>query len=107
MKTIYKYPMNENLRIPRGGVILSVQAQHGKIMVWALVDPKLAPERRRVVIRATGAEIRGPEGRYISTFQMDDGLYVYHAFELSPEAPSLSILQELSPNKLKELAHAA
>jgi hypothetical protein len=38
----------------------------------------------KIVIRGTGHNIHGPVGRYISTFQMNAGLYVFHAFEISP-----------------------
>lgn len=43
-KTIYKYPLDvtdvQEIKLPVGAEILTVQAQNGTLCLWALVDPQ-------------------------------------------------------------------
>lgn len=83
-QTIYKYPLSiadeQIVSIPRHSQILSVQMQDGVPCLWALVDPIYEKEPRTVYIRGTGHDASGV-GRFISTFQMQNGALVLHAFE--------------------------
>ena len=84
MQTIYKYPLKiddeQEVMMPKGARMLSVQLQGGRPCLWALVDPNLENEARSLLIRGTGHDASGV-GRYISTFQMDGGALLFHAFE--------------------------
>lgn len=83
-QTIYKYPFRIDdeveIEMPVGATLLTVQIQHGQPCLWALVDPVKSEERRKILIRGTGHDAPGV-GRYISTFQMQGGALVFHAFE--------------------------
>jgi len=83
-QTIYKYPLlildEQEIEMPMGAGLMSVQMQNGQPCLWALVDPMNTSERRKVLIRGTGHPADGL-GRYISTFQMKGGELVFHAFE--------------------------
>lgn len=85
MRTIYKYPLRivdeQTVRMPIGAELLSVQMQNGLPCLWATVDPDLGERSRRILIRGTGHPLTGQEGRHISTFQMQGGALVFHAFE--------------------------
>lgn len=83
-QTIYKYELRVDdeqfVDMPTGAKMMCVQMQHGKPCLWALVDPILEKERRTVIMCGTGHPMPYA-GRYISTFQMDGGALVFHAFE--------------------------
>lgn len=83
-QTIYKYRLEvedeQRISMPSGAQILTVQMQDNWPHLWALVDPILASEERTILIRGTGHDAPGV-GRYISTFQMQGGALVFHAFE--------------------------
>jgi len=85
MKTIYKYPFRPTDRIvidmPEGAEILCVQMQHGTPQVWAVVNPDAMPKARVLCLRGTGHAMKGNEGHYVGTFQMDGGMLVFHLFE--------------------------
>lgn len=84
MQKIYKYPLlivdEQEVEMPMGSGIMSVQMQNGQPCLWALVDTDNTPEKRKIFIRGTGHPADGM-GRYISTFQMKGGELVFHAFE--------------------------
>ncbi len=83
-QTIYKYSLviidEQEIEMPMGAGIMSVQMQDGKPCLWALVDTTNSMEKRKIMIRGTGHPAEGL-GRYISTFQMCGGALVLHAFE--------------------------
>lgn len=87
-KTIskYKFEINDNVYIemPLDYEILSVQVQNGIPCIWALVDAGNARERRRFEIFGTGHPIECNsriERKFIGTFQLNDGILVFHLFE--------------------------
>ena len=74
----------QNISFPKDAEFLSVQVQDGNICLWALVDPEAETEIRFIEIFGTGSPVlydMGVSRKHISTFQMDAGLFVYHAFE--------------------------
>lgn len=81
-QTVYKYPLiiddEQIVSLPVGAQILTVQMQ-GRPCLWALVDPDLPHEDRRILMRGTGHDAQGV-GRYIATFQMRGGALVFHVF---------------------------
>ena len=83
---IYKYDLlikdvRFQIKLPLGAKILTIQIQGGHPRLWAIVDETLEPtETRELLIIATGDQM--PEvGRYITTFQIHDGAFVWHVFE--------------------------
>ena len=86
-KSIYKYQLRvtseQNLILPKGSEILTVQNQFEQAELWALVDTETSEkEIRHIEIIGTGHPIDGNiQRRYISTFQIDGGNFILHAFE--------------------------
>lgn len=84
-KTVYKYPLKSSttaVELPKDAQLLKVDDQHGKITLWALVSPDNAPEVRNIEVFGTGHSISDPDTlKYINTFFVQGGNYVFHAFE--------------------------
>lgn len=87
MKRIFKYKLQVNdevaVALPAGAEILSVQEQHTKLCLWALVDPAADTEQRVFAIVETGESFgyATPNYTYIATVQMMP--FVWHVFEVS------------------------
>lgn len=86
--TIWKYPVEMaglfTIAMPQGAHVLTVQTQGNAPQLWALVDPKQPVEPRRFLMLGTGHDISYQPGRYIGTFQVDGGTFVFHVFESMP-----------------------
>jgi hypothetical protein len=88
MHKVFKYKIKIkdyfSLVFPQGARILSVQVQYGKPQLWALVNPHNTVETRNFLLIDTGEQIENNLERldYIGTFQLDDGEYVGHLFEI-------------------------
>lgn len=85
MNTIYKYEVPgftsiEDMPLPIGAQILSVQQQGDKWQLWALINPNSDVEVRTIGIFGTGQPIPDRLMTHISTFQQDH--FVWHAFEV-------------------------
>jgi hypothetical protein len=87
-KSIFKYTLEttdtQTVLMPKGAEILTVQTQHEDAKLWALVDPIAPLEERTIEIFGTGHHVycdMGVERKYISTYQLSGGNYVFHAFE--------------------------
>lgn len=85
---IFKFPLEitdkQNIQIPKGSEILTVQTQDGMPCLWALVDQKRETEPRNIEIYGTGHPVLsdlGTSRKYIATFQMRGGSLVFHVFE--------------------------
>jgi hypothetical protein len=68
--------------MPVGAKILSVQAQHNKPTIWALVDPVADKETRRFFVVGTGWPIdpdRLAKSEFCGSVQI--GAFVWHVFE--------------------------
>jgi len=87
-RTIWKFPLlvtdSHIVKMPSGARILRAAMQGATLCVWALVDPDMPEEPRRVQIYGTGYRMPDDPGRYIDTFMVDDGRLVFHAFEQAP-----------------------
>lgn len=86
MHTIYKYPLESGdvneIEMPEGAKVLTVQIQRDIPCIWALVDPNMDNKVvRRFHIYGTGYQILRPNDRYIGTFQLYGGALVFHVFE--------------------------
>ena len=87
MKTIYKYELelvdSQTLMLPAAFEVLTVEAQHGNLCLWAMVDPdetELSP--LSVMIKGTGHKITDDEWAdfyYLKSVHMLP-FVVYHVF---------------------------
>lgn len=86
--TIYKYPLplddRSHIQMPRGAHVLCVQVQRDIPYLWAIVDPDQPLDAKLFRLCGTGhpLEITSPESRYIGTFQLAEGSFIGHVFEL-------------------------
>lgn len=86
MKTIWKYEIPTigeafALRMPGYPGMLTVQMQHGKPKLWALVDTDLPTRLQRFCLLGAGNPLPDNEWlEYVGTFQTDGGLSVGHVF---------------------------
>lgn len=87
MKKIWKYPLPISglpvIPMQRGARVLSVDVQHGKAQVWALVDPEAPTELRKFRVVETGHPLEEEIAsmRFIGTVLL--GFLVWHIFEWS------------------------
>ena len=92
-KVIWKFPLkvtdHQDIVMPKGSIILSVQVQHGTPCLWALINN---PEADKEVIQIVtyGTEVATTEAidRYgfIGSYQLDSGIFVGHVF-IKPPTP--------------------
>lgn len=87
-KTIWKYKIEavgiQQILLPIGAEILTVQIQDQLPCIWVMVDPENETEVRVFEIFGTGHNIYTPPAvtwKYIGTFQVDQGALVFHLFE--------------------------
>jgi|SaaInl8_200m_RNA_FD_contig_21_2445085_length_664_multi_11_in_0_out_0_1 hypothetical protein len=87
MQTIHQYPLKlqptQIIEMPRDAQPLSVQAQHERPYVWALIDTdnrnKLVPYK--LFLYGTGHPADDAEGaNFLGTFQLHVGGFVGHVF---------------------------
>jgi hypothetical protein len=68
--------------MPIHSEIISIQAQRGKIAVWAIVDSKeTETAERNFCLIESGQEMPERMLQFLATVQLDDGEYVLHVFE--------------------------
>jgi len=89
--TIWKYTLEildqQIIAMPRGAKILSVQIQHGKPALWAMVQPEKLNAERRIQIFGTGHPIPAVVADnkrfdFVGTIQVASGSLVFHVFDL-------------------------
>jgi DNA-directed RNA polymerase subunit RPC12/RpoP len=85
IRKIFKYPLPVDdeiaISMPEGSEILTVQVQGTMPYIWAIVDTDAPITTRYLCIRGTGHAFKGNEGKYIGTYQLDNGALVFHVFE--------------------------
>lgn len=83
--TVYKYVLSLNeeakIELPIGAIPLKVDVQHGSLCLWAMVDPNAKKEVRTFEVFGTGHNMPDFKRRFINTFFVQSGMYVFHAFE--------------------------
>ena len=86
MKQVFKYEIPSGdtfcIGLEPGAEILTVQIQHGIPNIWALVDPYQSTELRHFRLSGTGLPITEEGLKYIGTFQLREGSFVGHLFEI-------------------------
>jgi len=85
MGTIYKYELSSHreteLRLPVGADILRVDIQENTTCLWAIVEPDAPKEVRVIEVFGTGHAMPNANRKFINTFLVAGGEYVFHAFE--------------------------
>jgi len=83
MKTIWKFelPIEGTIEMPIGAEILGVQVQRDEPRLWAMVDPSAPKEKRQFKIYGTGHTMPDNPGKYVGTFQIAEGTFIFHVFE--------------------------
>ena len=86
VRRIFKYPVeltdSFTIMLPAGAEVLAVQAQNDSPFIWALVVDLARLEPRHFRLCGTGHVIGDGTTRYIGTFQLHDGAFVGHLFEV-------------------------
>lgn len=92
---IYKYPVSIDdvirIQMPLQAEFLTLQVQNDIPCLWVLVDPENELEERIFEMYGTGYSIEcnsSIERKYLGTFQLREGILVYHLFERIPEVNS-------------------
>jgi hypothetical protein len=88
MTTIWKYDLFEvdeqEITIPFGYELLSVQVQNGQVCLWAKVEPKNELDKVTIIIHGTGHPADDTHNaKFIGTFQLYGGSFVGHVFAIS------------------------
>lgn len=85
MITVYKYLLKVKLEqrvvMPRGAELLCVRMQGDAPCLWARVDTTERAVKRVIYTYGTGHVITDATAKYIDTFFVDDGIYVFHVFD--------------------------
>lgn len=93
MTKIFKYPLStaevQFVEMPKGSAILTVQTQKGEPFLWAEVDPKEKPTKRRIMTYQTGDQLSDDRmaRHYLGTYQQRDGQIVHHVYTDRMEYP--------------------
>lgn len=90
-KVIWKYELAvkdiQDIEIPHGSILLSVQVQFGVPCLWALVfDTAAEKEVIRLRTIGTGNEILDEDFNpkdFLGTYQMHGGAFVGHVFQVT------------------------
>ena len=89
MKTIWKFPIPttdiQEISIPQGAEILTVQMQGDMPCLWAIIDTDASLEPRTILTLGTGHKglelSNGGQPRYIGTYQIFGGSLIFHVFD--------------------------
>ncbi len=84
--TIWKYELSGGVnavQMPLGAHPLHVAEQHGRIMLWARVDPDARPTTRTFRVIGTGHIIDGDPGEHVGSLLVNNGAFVFHVFDES------------------------
>lgn len=88
--TIWKFPLKvkdvQQIEMPQGTRLLSVQVQRGIPCLWALVDEQAPREKRLIVTYETGHYVHDGTRAFVGTYQIDGGELVFHVFDGAPPA---------------------
>lgn len=88
IKKIFKYQLEtvdtQDVVMPKGAEVLTIQTQNEVPCIWALVNPDEETETRVFEIFGTGHDVycdMGVDRKYLGTYQLAGGALIFHAFE--------------------------
>ena len=84
-RKIFKYPLQtldkQVIDLPVGAKILTVQTQLETPCIWVEVDPdEILLQGRVIYTRGTGHTFTGKHGKYLGTYQVLGGKFIYHVY---------------------------
>ena len=83
MKAIYKYTLDEPVRMPWGSTVVKVGIQDGLFCIWAMVDTDARTvEERRFVVVGTGHEF---DDNMVHVGTVFEDPFVWHIMEIKSE----------------------
>ncbi|REC56978.1 hypothetical protein DRF62_02130 [Chryseobacterium piscium] len=87
MNTIYKYELQtieqQTISMPVGSEILKLDLQFGIPCIWVKVDTNSELGDRNFFTVGTGNYLHDGDLDFIGTYQLLDGNFVYHVFEIN------------------------
>jgi len=80
----FQIPISDDFSIemPRDAELLYVATQHEVGCLWVRVVPDRAMETRHFMLRGSGHDI-SLDCKYVGSFMLDGGIFVFHLFEES------------------------
>ncbi len=103
MRTIWKQQIGmaerNTIKVPAGSIFLAVQMQRNDLCVWYLTDPTQPMVERTIATFGTGHDIPNSiadEWHYLGTFQVQGGLFIFHAFSDREKLPQDTSIKEVS-----------
>lgn len=85
MAKIFKYTLaagKNEFQFPKFSEVLTVQVQHGQPQIWVLHPSMNQPmEKVNFEVVPTGQECEVTFRNYVGTFQLENGLLVFHVFK--------------------------
>jgi len=85
---VWKFPLRpadvNEIEMPKGAEVLTIDTQAGYPMMWAKVDPDAEKETRHFRVAGTGHELGVGVGEYLGTFQVRGRAraLIFHVFEM-------------------------
>ncbi len=84
-KRIFQYTLEtkyeQTIILPKGADILTIQTQFNNPQLWALVDQNETEKEKRYIEIYENGEGICYDRKYLGTYQLDDGNFVFHVFE--------------------------
>lgn len=84
MKRILKYPLEirstQDIRLPKGAVVLTAQMQKGVPCIWVRADLTEEHEPVLIFFVATGEKVPIETDEYLGTIQEDGGTFIWHIY---------------------------
>lgn len=85
MQTIWKFTLQvvgrQQIQVPEGAMLLSLQVQGSSPCIWALVDPKQPTVSIEVWTFGTGHDVpQDFAASFLGTYQLKSGALVFHVF---------------------------
>ena len=91
MLTIHKYTLVLDdyitVSMPKDSLVLTVDIQHNRVQLWALVDVESGVRQRTFRLAGTGHPVKEYFDvlNYIGTFQLQQGDLIFHLFEIKED----------------------
>lgn len=88
IKAVWKYEIDPRaefttLKMPVGATPLAVDLQHNLVQMWCLCNPaEKVLEERSFILVGTGEGFDAENAKYIGTFQVQGGVFIWHLFEI-------------------------
>lgn len=86
MRIVWKYKLAvedlQEVGLPEGAEILSVQDQRGTLTIWAMVDPdekRISPVTIEII--PTGLPVHPADRKHLATVQQENGHLLWHVFQ--------------------------